>query len=112
MHRYRTLGFWALASILLPTAAFAAPTVVAQSTINAADTAWMMTSTALVLLMTLPGIALFYGLAISLVFKPELKVFWSAFLVAGLLCLVLETVWAMNMTRRLVGSGLKPVAAS
>jgi len=34
---------------------------VAQDTINAADTAWMMTSTALVLLMTLPGIALFYG---------------------------------------------------
>ncbi|OYT90191.1 MAG: ammonia channel protein [Burkholderiales bacterium PBB3] len=61
MHRYVTLGFWALTSFLLPTAAFAAPTVVAQSTINAADTAWMMTSTALVLLMTLPGIALFYG---------------------------------------------------
>jgi Amt family ammonium transporter len=32
-----------------------------QDGINAADTAWMMTSTALVLLMTLPGIALFYG---------------------------------------------------
>ncbi|WP_296510530.1 ammonium transporter [Rhodoferax sp.] len=32
-----------------------------QDTINSADTAWMMTSTALVLLMTLPGIALFYG---------------------------------------------------
>ncbi|MDZ7890198.1 MAG: ammonium transporter [Rhodoferax sp.] len=32
-----------------------------QDSINAADTAWMMTSTALVLLMTLPGIALFYG---------------------------------------------------
>ena len=30
-------------------------------TINGADTAWMMASTALVLLMTLPGIALFYG---------------------------------------------------
>src|SRR3990167_497273 len=37
------------------------PTLVAQETLNAADTAWMMTSTALVLLMTLPGIALFYG---------------------------------------------------
>jgi Amt family ammonium transporter len=33
----------------------------AQASINAADTAWMMTSTALVLLMTLPGIALFYA---------------------------------------------------
>lgn len=29
--------------------------------INAADTAWMMTSTALVLFMTIPGLALFYG---------------------------------------------------
>jgi Amt family ammonium transporter len=29
--------------------------------INAGDTAWMMTSTALVLMMTLPGLALFYG---------------------------------------------------
>jgi Amt family ammonium transporter len=37
------------------------PALVAQDAINAADTAWMMTSTALVLLMTLPGIALFYG---------------------------------------------------
>ena len=30
-------------------------------TINAGDTAWMLTSTALVLLMTVPGLALFYG---------------------------------------------------
>jgi Amt family ammonium transporter len=37
------------------------PTLVANDTVNAADTAWMMTSTALVLLMTLPGIALFYA---------------------------------------------------
>lgn len=37
------------------------PGLVAKDTINAADTAWMMTSTALVLLMTLPGIALFYA---------------------------------------------------
>ncbi|MDB5931724.1 MAG: ammonium transporter [Polaromonas sp.] len=37
------------------------PGLVGAETINGADTAWMMTSTALVLLMTLPGIALFYG---------------------------------------------------
>ena len=30
-------------------------------TINSGDTAWMLTSTALVLLMTIPGLALFYG---------------------------------------------------
>jgi Amt family ammonium transporter len=37
------------------------PGLVAQSSLNGADTAWMMTATAFVLLMTLPGIALFYG---------------------------------------------------
>ena len=37
------------------------PGLVSVDTLNGADTAWMMTSTALVLLMTLPGIALFYG---------------------------------------------------
>src|SRR5262245_43567098 len=31
------------------------------SPINTGDTAWMLTSTALVLLMTIPGLALFYG---------------------------------------------------
>ena len=33
----------------------------AEDTINGADTAWIMVSTALVLFMTLPGLALFYG---------------------------------------------------
>ncbi len=45
-------------------AAPAAPTeplVVEISKINSGDTAWMLTSTALVLLMTIPGLALFYG---------------------------------------------------
>ncbi len=34
--------------------------LVATSTISAGDTAWMLMSTALVLLMTIPGVALFY----------------------------------------------------
>jgi Amt family ammonium transporter len=33
----------------------------AEDELSAGDTAWMMTSTALVLMMTLPGLALFYG---------------------------------------------------
>ncbi|MGH6802881.1 MAG: ammonium transporter, partial [Methyloceanibacter sp.] len=33
----------------------------AKPTIDSGDTAWMLTSTALVLLMTIPGLALFYG---------------------------------------------------
>ena len=42
-------------------AAPTAPTVVDSSKINSGDTAWMLTSTALVLFMTIPGLALFYG---------------------------------------------------
>ena len=42
-----------------PAAAEAAAEVVA--TVNKGDTAWIMTSTLLVILMTLPGLALFYG---------------------------------------------------
>jgi Amt family ammonium transporter len=33
----------------------------AESPINSGDTAWMLTATALVLFMTIPGLALFYG---------------------------------------------------
>ena len=33
----------------------------AQDELNGANTAWVLTSTALVLFMTLPGLALFYG---------------------------------------------------
>src|SRR5207247_6321238 len=47
-----------------PAAAPPAPTspqLVAADKINSGDTAWMLTSTALVLLMTVPGLALFYG---------------------------------------------------
>ncbi|RYF27522.1 MAG: ammonium transporter [Comamonadaceae bacterium] len=41
--------------------AMVAPGIVGMASISAADTAWMMTATALVLLMTLPGVALFYA---------------------------------------------------
>jgi Amt family ammonium transporter len=38
-----------------------APTSVKFTDINSGDTAWMLTSTALVLMMTIPGLALFYA---------------------------------------------------
>ncbi len=47
-----------------PAAAPPAPTepvLVGADKISAGDTAWMLTSTALVLMMTIPGLALFYG---------------------------------------------------
>jgi Amt family ammonium transporter len=51
------LPLWALSA----TAQTPAPATAAVSTINSGDTAWMLTSTALVLMMTIPGLALFYG---------------------------------------------------
>jgi Amt family ammonium transporter len=42
-------------------AAPAAPATPAPPKLDSGDTAWMLTSTALVLLMTIPGLALFYG---------------------------------------------------
>lgn len=52
----------ALLPTLLAAPSFAASSpLVATSTINSGDTAWMLTSTALVLFMTIPGLALFYA---------------------------------------------------
>ncbi len=51
------------AGLMAAAATFAATPALAQSapTLNSGDTAWMLTSTALVLMMTIPGLALFYG---------------------------------------------------
>jgi Amt family ammonium transporter len=44
-----------------PAAAPAAPAAAPAPKLDSGDTAWMLTSTALVLMMTIPGLALFYG---------------------------------------------------
>ena len=44
-----------------PPAAPTAPFMLAADKLSSGDTAWMLTSTALVLMMTVPGLALFYG---------------------------------------------------
>jgi ammonium transporter, Amt family len=49
------------AGILATFAGSAAPAVAQEPALNSGDTAWMLTSTALVLMMTVPGLALFYG---------------------------------------------------
>ncbi|QYD68749.1 ammonium transporter [Paraburkholderia edwinii] len=49
------------ASAAAAPAAPTAPFSVDSSKISSGDTAWMLTSTALVLFMTIPGLALFYG---------------------------------------------------
>jgi Amt family ammonium transporter len=48
-------------SALVALTAISSPALAAAQTIDSGATAWMLTSTALVLLMTLPGLALFYG---------------------------------------------------
>jgi Amt family ammonium transporter len=51
-------GLGAAGSLLLPALALAADE---KPKLDTGDTAWMLTSTALVLMMTIPGLALFYG---------------------------------------------------
>jgi len=53
--------------------------------INPADTAWMIVATALVLFMTLPGLALFYGGLVRA--KNVLSVFVQCFALAGVMTL-------------------------
>lgn len=53
----RPTSLLAFSLLLLPASSYAAD----APALSAADTAWMLTSTALVLFMTLPGLALFYG---------------------------------------------------
>ena len=65
-----------LATLLL------APGSALADAVNAADTAWIMTSTALVLFMTLPGLALFYGGLVRS--KNVLSVLMQCFATAGI----------------------------
>jgi len=68
MNLLRSQGFLRLLGIaaagLLPELALAqnaGPSLITADKISAGDTAWMLTSTALVLLMTIPGLAMFYA---------------------------------------------------
>ena len=58
-------GAGAAAVLLLPALALAqaaaTPAPAAAPKFDTGDTAWMLTATALVLMMTIPGLALFYG---------------------------------------------------
>jgi Amt family ammonium transporter len=49
------------AAVSPPPASTTEPSLILNSQINSGDTAWMLASMALVLMMTVPGLALFYG---------------------------------------------------
>ncbi|MEX2208273.1 MAG: ammonium transporter [Myxococcota bacterium] len=83
-----TLGRWAARSAAFLVPLIASVTAFAQEAAEAApptadsgDTAWVLTATALVLMMTLPGLALFYGGLVRS--KNVLNVFMQCFIAAG-----------------------------
>ena len=76
----RIFGLATLFLFVLPGVALA------QDAVNAGDTAWMLTASALVLLMTLPGLALFYGGLVRT--KNILSVLMQCMMAAGLMGLL------------------------
>jgi Amt family ammonium transporter len=78
-------------ALLMPALALAeeAAAPVVAPTLNSGDTAWMLTSTALVLFMTLPGLALFYGGMVRA--KNTLSVFMQCFAITA----VVTVLWSL-----------------
>ena len=56
-----TATLWAIGAMILTTTPVFAQTAAAIPKVDAADTAWMLGATGLVLMMTIPGLALFYA---------------------------------------------------
>ncbi len=78
------VGAAAMAAAGLPSIAFAEDAV-----LNSGDTAWMLTATALVLFMTIPGLSLFYaGMARA---KNGLSVMMQCFAITA----VMTVIWAL-----------------
>ncbi len=74
-------GLGALLSLVTPGLAMAD-----EAVLNSGDTAWMLTATALVLFMTIPGLALFYsGMVRS---KNVLSVMMQCFAITGLISIL------------------------
>ncbi|MCU7872722.1 MAG: ammonium transporter [Candidatus Thiodiazotropha sp. (ex Lucinoma borealis)] len=77
-----SLGRWLLlGSALLPGVCLAD-----EQTLNSANTGWIMASTALVLFMTLPGLAMFYGGLVRA--KNVLSVLMQCFAIAGMVSIL------------------------
>ena len=73
-------------SLLAMLTALAVPQLAMAGDVDSGDTAWILTSTALVLFMTLPGLALFYGgLTRS---RNVLSVLMQCFVIAGIASII------------------------
>ena len=69
-------------AILIAVAGLLVSGMASADTLDKADTAWLLTSTALVLFMTLPGLALFYGGLVGR--RNVLSVLMQCFTIAGI----------------------------
>jgi len=74
-------GLGALLSVLMPGVATAQ-----EATLDSGDTAWMLIAAVLVLLMTIPGLALFYGGMVRS--KNILSVMMQCFAITGLISIL------------------------
>ncbi len=92
MRTFSALSF-GLVAALTPVLAWAQPAVeapeVVEGALNSGDTAWVLMSAALVLLMTMPGLTLFYG---GLV---RAKSFLSVLIQVGAIAAVASVLWIM-----------------
>ena len=79
-HRLKLAGHAGMGLLLLPSLALA------EDTLSAGDTAWMLTSTALVLMMTIPGLSLFYAGMVRA--KNALSVMMQCFAITSLVTLL------------------------
>jgi len=84
LSRFKTVLAGWLALIMLSSQAMAA-----ENAINSGDTAWILTATALVLFMTLPGLALFYAGLVQA--KNVVSVLMHHFAIAALM----SVLWAI-----------------
>ncbi|APO84986.1 ammonium transporter [Pseudomonas putida] len=84
-------GLGALLFLVMPGLALAEE---AAPALNSGDTAWMLTATALVLFMTIPGLALFYGGMVRS--KNVLSVMMQCFAITGLMS-ILWVVYGYSM---------------
>ena len=87
-------GLGALLSVVMPGLAMAADGAAAP-VLNSGDTAWMLTATALVLFMTIPGLALFYGGMVRS--KNILSVMMQCFAITGLIS-ILWVIYGYSIT--------------
>lgn len=77
---------WAMVSMTTALPALAQAAAAPPATMNSGDMAWMLTSTVIVLMMTIPGLALFYGGMVRK--KNVLATFMQSFAAACLLTIV------------------------